>query len=221
MLFSHHDRLNQHGVKNSRELTLGMIAPTIPPVPHWAATAAAAATAQPVLAERQILITQTITSDDSVYTTVVTLGRGDGDTATGASQPQATVAPSSENSTSSTSSGGLTQQQIGIIVGCCVGAVVFLFLVWFCLNMMRRRRIIVKNPPTPEYTETNWSSSYISDMTRPDIAPWTSYYRVRPPLSPQYRAVDPQYQPNTRGPRRHYRYARRERRTSSSESSST
>ncbi|ETS82066.1 hypothetical protein PFICI_07068 [Pestalotiopsis fici W106-1] len=207
-----------------------MIAPTLPPVPRRAATAAAVATAQPYLAERQVLITQTITSGDSVYTTIVTLGHGDGSTATEApgeaSQPQATAAPPSENSSSPASSGGLTQQQIGIIVGCCVGVAVLLFLAWFCLDLARRRKLREKEkPPVPVVGTTgfdNWSFSYISDVTQPEVAAWTQYHRVRPPLHPEYVAVDPRYQsppPPPRTRRNHRRSSRRGHWTSSGSSS--
>lgn len=217
-----------------------MIAPTLPSVPRRAATAAVA-TAQPYLAERQLLVTQTITSDNSVYTTVVTLGRGDGETATEApgeaSQPQATAAPPSENSSSSASSGGLTQQQIGIIVGCCVGVAVLLVLAWICLNCVRHKKLSEKddNDEAPVIRvggfrrADNYNGSYtpdsvidVGDVRQPEVAAWAEYHRVRPPLYPEYRAVDPRFQPpQPPRTRRHHRRASRRGNFTSSESGSS
>ncbi|KAK9772183.1 hypothetical protein SCAR479_11192 [Seiridium cardinale] len=171
-----------HSFLGRETLRPEMIAPTSLPLPCRAATAAAV-TAQPQMVQRQVAITQTLTSSGTVFTTVVTLGRG-------GSATDVPSAPSASVSGSSTS-GGLTQEQIGIIVGCCVGAAVLVVLLWCCLAMARRRRTDDDGSSTEDsYSFTTSESA--SMVTRPSAARWSEYHRVRPPVQPIYRAVVPE-----------------------------
>lgn len=152
----------------------------------------AAPTVQAQLAARQVVITQTITSADTVFTTVVTLGRGgDAATTTTATTARTTtqIVPAATAPTGD-SSGGLTQTQIGIIVGCCVGFAVLAFLAWCCLGLMRKR---AKVSAQSRYDSDDLSfTTYTSaEVTEPRATAWTEYHRVRPPYPPRYRAVSP------------------------------
>ncbi|KAH6657466.1 hypothetical protein BKA67DRAFT_555356 [Truncatella angustata] len=174
-----------------------MIAPTALSLSHRAAV-----TAQPRLAERQIVITQTITSSEIVYTTVVTLGRGGGTTAGSSTSTSTSVPAAPVTPVSAGTSGGLTQAQIGIIVGCCVGAAVLVVLAWCCLACTKRRKF-----PEPSIEDDSSYTTYTTyesaEVTRPSAsaARWSNYYRVRPPYPPRYRAVDPgpRWTTNARG----------------------
>lgn len=153
------------------------------PSPHRAAIGAVV-TAQPQIAQRQVLITQTIRSGDAVFTTVLTLGSS----GTGTDSPSAPAAPASGSSVSS--SGGLTQEQIGIIVGCCVGAAVLVILSWCCLAMVRRRRILDHERSRTIYDTPSIPSSYLtSEISEPSVARWATYHRQRPPVRPEYTAI--------------------------------
>ncbi|KAI0886363.1 uncharacterized protein GGS22DRAFT_160664 [Annulohypoxylon maeteangense] len=81
-----------------------------------------AAEENPDIVKRQVVITQTITYPDSTSTTLVTLDRG--------SPPTSSSTPSW--SAGATSSDGLGQTQIGIIVGCLIGALVLGIVIWCC-----------------------------------------------------------------------------------------
>lgn len=157
---------------------LVMIAPTLVALPYRAATSAVV-TAQPELIRGLVVITQTITNADVVYTTILTLGSG--------GSPAAPAAPVSG---ATSSSSGLTQDQIGIIVGCCVGAVVLVVLAWCILTMIRRKNDRDRQNGTPQ--SYSFTSSYLSsETTTPTVAQWATYHRQRPPVRPEYRAVDP------------------------------
>ncbi|KAI1849060.1 hypothetical protein JX265_011277 [Neoarthrinium moseri] len=178
-----------------------MLAPTL--IPNRAVTVVAV-TAQPELVQRQMVITQTITYPASTLTTVVTLGRGGESTAV----LGATTAPAAPVS-ASTSSQGLTPEQIGIIVGCCVGAAVFVVLLWCCCTAVRRR---------PGSDTSDGDSYYSHDEVRVPVMPepprrmrWPEWRTRPPPVVPTYRAlpIGPRYTANRASARASTTYVRR------------
>ncbi len=136
---------------------------------------------------RQVTLTQTLTNGGTVTTAVVTLDRG---------------APPSETPSSpgreSTSGGGMAPQTIGIIVGCSLGFVV-LVLVIFCYCVAMHRRFGGSDDESEEEGDAS-DSGPMPDMYRgtgevPRVMwqfPWSippptlrpgqmPVYRVRPP----------------------------------------
>jgi hypothetical protein len=143
---------------------------------------------QPPLADRQVVITQTITYPDSTLTAVVTLGNGGSQTNTAAAPP-VSDSPTSTGSApeSSSASGGLSQQQIGIIVGCCVGAAILIVIIWCCVAASRRK----KDSDSLTSYYSYYTSSYFSDITMPRDTRWPAWRSVTPPVVPMYRARPP------------------------------
>ncbi|CAJ2503523.1 Uu.00g109170.m01.CDS01 [Anthostomella pinea] len=135
-------------------------------------------TQQPVL-PRQVVLTQTITYADSTATALVTLdGVG----------PTAAPAPAVHGSAASD---GLTQQQIGIIVGTLIGAVVVGLVIWmFCVA--RRRRQAYIDAYFEGWSESSITSSMIADILPPRRSYWPPFPRsIPPPVVPNYRARVP------------------------------
>ncbi|KAI1399231.1 hypothetical protein F4819DRAFT_465661 [Hypoxylon fuscum] len=133
---------------------------------------------EPSFAKRQVTLTQTITYPDATTTAVVTLDRG--------SPPTSTPAPSWSGGAAS--SDGLQQEQIGIIVGCLVGAAVVGIILWCCCT--RRcgctRYSVYDNPnASVEYFYTPPA------VTQPRSTYWPAFPRsIPPPPTPTYVATD-------------------------------
>ncbi|ORY60665.1 uncharacterized protein BCR38DRAFT_44210 [Pseudomassariella vexata] len=158
-----------------------------------------AVTAQPDVARRQVIITQTITYAQSTLTTVVTLGNGDNDdTATDTPRP---------STGAGSSSGGLTQQQIGIILGCCLGVLVLILVIWFCCAFGRHRAYATSSTSS---SHDSFMSSYISDVDGPPLprpTRWPQWQSIPPPVVPDYRArpLNPRWMANQRASTTHVR----------------
>ncbi|KAK8074034.1 hypothetical protein PG994_004933 [Apiospora phragmitis] len=181
-----------------------MIAPS-PPYP-------VAIAAQPDRIKRQdfIVLTQTIVTPDSTRTAVITLGNGGHPDA----GPVATSAPNdpphppssgaaSTDSSSSSSSGSLSPAQIGIILCCCLGAVLLFVVLWFWLSHMRRLREAQIADNMRSFVNSYY---YISedggldddddgpddpDPARPRRSAWPTWRSIPPPVVPTYTARDP------------------------------
>ncbi|KAI1778771.1 hypothetical protein F4818DRAFT_402427 [Hypoxylon cercidicola] len=130
---------------------------------------------------RQVTLTQIITYPDSTTTAVVTLDRG--------TPPTDTPAPSW--SAGAASSDGLGQTQIGIIVGCCLGAVVLGIVIWCCCT---RRCGCTPYSIYEGEDSTEEVVFYPREMTQV-IQPRRSYYppfprSIPPPATPTYVASD-------------------------------
>ncbi|KAH9897105.1 hypothetical protein F4778DRAFT_244541 [Xylariomycetidae sp. FL2044] len=142
------------------------------------------AVAQPSIIARQVVLTQTITNLGGTTTAVVTLDRG--------SPPTDAPPPPSHGSTDSD---GLTQAQIGIIVGCCLGAVLVALIVWLCCIVTRRRRAyrLYLEAYLDEMGEFTSAASMIT-IPPPRRSYWPPFPRsIPPPPFPSYRArVPPQ-----------------------------
>ncbi|KAI1372446.1 hypothetical protein F4677DRAFT_263013 [Hypoxylon crocopeplum] len=134
---------------------------------------------RPSIMRRQVTLTQTITYPDSTTTAVVTLDRG--------SPP--TDSPPPNWSAGAASSDGLGQQQIGIIVGCCIGAVVVGIIIWCCCTNR------CGCTPYSVY-EDDHSIEYVYpdevvQVPRPPRSYWPRFPRsIPPPPVPTYRARD-------------------------------
>lgn len=172
-----------------------------------------------------IVLTQTIVTPDSTRTAVITLGNGGHPDAGGGGGTVATSAPndpgspppasSSSSGGSSSASAGLSPAQIGIILGCCLGALVLFIALWFCLSNARRRR----EAEIAEIEERSFGSSYYymsgdeSDgggggggagggggparPGRPPPTHWPTHWpwqSIPPPVVPTYTARDPTQQ---------------------------
>ncbi|KAK8098936.1 uncharacterized protein PG998_012177 [Apiospora kogelbergensis] len=115
-----------------------------------------------------VVLTQTIVTPDSTRTAIITLGNGGhtdaGPAATGAPNPP----PSTGSSSGPSKDSGLSPTQIGIILGCCIGALVLLLILWFCLS---RARFIRERIARDEDMRSWPSSSYT--YPRPTRAPMT------------------------------------------------
>ncbi|KAK7972608.1 hypothetical protein PG996_006816 [Apiospora saccharicola] len=143
-----------------------------------------------------IVLTQTIVTPDSTRTAVITLGNGGHPDAGGG-----TIATSAPND---------PPAQIGIILGCCLGALVLFIALWFCLSNARRRR----EQEIAEIEERSFGSSYYymsgedSDgggggggggaggagrPARPAATHWP-WQSIPPPVVPTYTARDPTQQ---------------------------
>ncbi|KAK8102316.1 hypothetical protein PG984_015462 [Apiospora sp. TS-2023a] len=165
-----------------------------------------------------IVLTQTIVTPDSTRTAVITLGNGGHPDAGGGAGAGGTVATSVPNdpytpppaSSSSGGSGsgnnGLSPAQIGIILGCCLGALVLFIALWFCLSNARRRR----EQEIAEIEERSFGSSYYymsgedsdggaggagdtAQPARPAATHWP-WQSIPPPVVPTYTARDPAQQ---------------------------
>ncbi|KAI1102457.1 hypothetical protein F4804DRAFT_265778 [Jackrogersella minutella] len=134
---------------------------------------------QPSIIQRQVTLTQTITSPDSTSTAVVTLDRGG----------PSTSSPAPSWSPGTTSSDGLSQQQIGIIVGCCIGAVVLAIVIWCCCT--NRCGCTPYTVYEEDRSEIIYYADNTVDVTRPQRAYWTKFPRsIPPPVAPNWVATD-------------------------------
>ncbi|KAK7946356.1 uncharacterized protein PG986_010677 [Apiospora aurea] len=153
-----------------------------------------------------VVLTQTIVTPDSTRTAVITLGNGGHPDA----GPAATSAPNDPPSSSGggskdSTAGGLSPGQIGIILGCCLGAVVVFIVLWYCLSNARRRRE-AEMSETPSYDSLDYT--YGSGTTggggggpgQPDVSYWPTWRSIPPPVVPTYTARDPgrQWRPSAR-----------------------
>ncbi|OTA96798.1 hypothetical protein M434DRAFT_27413 [Hypoxylon sp. CO27-5] len=128
---------------------------------------------EPSVEKRQVTLTQTVTYADYTSTAVVTLDRG--------SPPTDSPAPPGWSS-GATSSDGLGQQQIGIIVGCVLGAVVLGIVIWCCCTNR------CGCAPYTVYEEDRSDMSYtIEEIPQPPTSYWP---RFPPPVVPDYVAHD-------------------------------
>ncbi|KAI0101114.1 hypothetical protein F4814DRAFT_105909 [Daldinia grandis] len=133
------------------------------------------------LVRRQVTLTQTITYPDATSTAVVTLDRG--------TPPTDTPAPSWN--AGAASSDGLSQQQIGIIIGCCLGAAVLGIVLWCCCTNRCGCR------PYSVYNNGENDVIYFSDdmeevtIAEPQRSYWPRFPRsISPPATPTYVATD-------------------------------
>ncbi|OTA98243.1 hypothetical protein M426DRAFT_17617 [Hypoxylon sp. CI-4A] len=114
------------------------------------------------------------------FTAVVTLDRG---------IPPTSSATPSDWSAGAASSDGLGQQQIGIIVGCCIGAVVLGIILWCCCTKR------CGCSPYRVYEDEQTSEVYIitddlAEVSQPQRS-WPRFPRsIPPPLVPTYVARD-------------------------------
>ncbi|KAI1212034.1 uncharacterized protein F4807DRAFT_417331 [Annulohypoxylon truncatum] len=133
---------------------------------------------QPDIVKRQVVITQTITSPDSTSTALVTLDRGGPTTTSSAASWSAGAA----------SSDGLGQAQIGIIVGCLLGALVLGIVIWCCCT----KRCGCTRYTAYEGDSTEEVIYYTDDMVgvaRPARA-WPKFPQsIPPPVVPEYVAT--------------------------------
>ncbi|KAI1803943.1 hypothetical protein F4811DRAFT_522283 [Daldinia bambusicola] len=128
---------------------------------------------------RQVTLTQTITYPDATSTAVVTLDRG----------APPTESPAPNWNAGAASSDGLSQQQIGIIVGCCIGAAVLGIVIWCCCTNRCGCR------PYSIYNDGDEDVTYFSDdmeqVAWPERSYWPSFPRsIPPPVIPTYVATD-------------------------------
>ena len=152
-----------------------------------------------------VVLTQTIVTPDSTRTAIITLGNGGhtdaGPAATGAPNPP----PSTGSSSGPSKDSGLSPTQIGIILGCCIGALVLLLILWFCLSRARfiRERIArdedMRSWPSSSYTypPTDQGSDdglQPMDPALPRRRGWPSWRSVPPPVVPIYHARHPSRQ---------------------------
>ncbi|KAI4866507.1 hypothetical protein F4820DRAFT_447046 [Hypoxylon rubiginosum] len=133
------------------------------------------------LGRRQVTLTQIITYPDSTTTAVVTLDRG----------TPPTESPAPGWSAGAASSDGLGQAQIGIIVGCCIGAVVIGIVIWCCCT----RRCGCTPYSVFEREDRSDEVIYYIDETTEVTPPRRSYYppfprSIPPPATPTYLAND-------------------------------
>jgi hypothetical protein len=148
------------------------------------------------LAPRTVTLTQTITNAGVVTTATVTLGRG--------SPPTESPPPPSRGSTDSD---GLGPVQIGIIVGCCLGAFLLIGLVALFI-MIRRRR------DSREYYY-DYDGYYGDGMSEFSSSNPENYWppfpqSIPPPTVPEYTATVPAqrwttYRTGKKGRRSHRR----------------
>ncbi|KAK8005577.1 hypothetical protein PG990_011614 [Apiospora arundinis] len=170
--------------------------------------------AQPDRIKRQdvVVLTQTIVTPDSTRTAVITLGNGGHPDAGGS---VATIAPNSPPSSPPPASSGppkdtgLSPAQIGIILGCCLGAAVLLVILWFCLSRVRIKREFEVNETLERRTwASTYGSSYFTeeeeesrryydnrpnhpDPSVPRRHGWPTWRSIPPPVVPMYRARNP------------------------------
>ncbi|KAI1407527.1 hypothetical protein F5Y13DRAFT_174620 [Hypoxylon sp. FL1857] len=133
---------------------------------------------QPSVERRQVTLTQTITYPDSTSTAVVTLDRG----------APPTDSPAPGWSSGAASSDGLGQQQIGIIVGCVLGAVVLGIVLWCCCTNR-----CGCTPYTVYEDDRSDLSTYeeVTEVPRPARTYWSYFPRsIPPPVVPDYVAND-------------------------------
>ncbi|KAI0107903.1 hypothetical protein F4776DRAFT_413465 [Hypoxylon sp. NC0597] len=131
---------------------------------------------QPSVERRQVTLTQTVTYADHTTTAVVTLDRG--------SPPTDSAAPPGWSS-GAASSDGLGQQQIGIIVGCVLGAVVLGIVIWCCCTKR------CGCAPYTIYEEDRGEMSYYAtDIPRPPRTYPRFPRSIPPPVIPDYVAND-------------------------------
>ncbi|KAI2615414.1 hypothetical protein GGR54DRAFT_642437 [Hypoxylon sp. NC1633] len=130
----------------------------------------------PTVARRQVTLTQTITYPDSTTTAVVTLDRGG----------PPTDSPAPNWSAGAVSSDGLGQQQIGIVVGCCIGAVVLGIIIWCCCTGR------CGCAPYRTYENPHSSDEYFyTEITRPQRTYFPRFPQsIPPPSTPSYTARD-------------------------------
>ncbi|KAI2605439.1 uncharacterized protein GGS25DRAFT_430495 [Hypoxylon fragiforme] len=165
----------------------------------------------PTLVWRQVTLTQTITYPDATTTAIVTLDRGSPPTSSSSSptSPPLTTSttppwPAGASPPSSpSSSDGLSGQQIGIIVGVCVGAFVVGLVLWCCCT--RRcgcTRYSVYSPSNSDnddgerdyYAEVTIQQQQQEQEQAPPTMPmrtaWRFPWSIPPPLVPTYVARD-------------------------------
>ncbi|KAI1445448.1 hypothetical protein F5Y02DRAFT_126171 [Annulohypoxylon stygium] len=151
---------------------------------------------EPEIVRRQVVITQTITSPGYTSTALVTLDRGPTSSSTSAANWSAGAA----------SSDGLGQTQIGIIVGCCIGALVLGIVIWCCCT--KRCGCSRYTAYENEDEEVIYYTGDMVDVARPERA-WKFPRSITPPLEPNYVATAevPGWQASydaARRPRSHY-----------------
>ncbi|KAI0376944.1 hypothetical protein F5Y04DRAFT_285361 [Hypomontagnella monticulosa] len=151
-----------------------------------------AAPERPSVVERQVTLTQTITYPDYTTTAIVTLDRG--------APPTDSPAPSW--SAGAASSDGLGQQQIGIIVGCCIGAALLGVVLWCCCTNRCGCTPVTIYDDSDEYY-----SDEVVEIQRPRGTYWPRFPRsISPPPVPTYIATDPpRWTANEAGNDRFYR----------------
>ncbi|KAI2470720.1 hypothetical protein F4781DRAFT_166516 [Annulohypoxylon bovei var. microspora] len=133
---------------------------------------------QPNIGRRQVIITQTITSPDSTSTALVTLDRG--------GPPTSSPAPSW--SSGAASSDGLGQTQIGIIVGCCIGALVLGIVIWCCCT--KRCGCTRYTVYEDDQVEEVYYPDEMTGVTRPKRS-WPRFPRsIPPPIVEDYVATN-------------------------------
>lgn len=133
----------------------------IAPAPANPAVPAAQPGPDRIKRQEVIVLTQTIVTPDSTRTAVITLGNGGhpgaGAGATSAPDDPFSSAAPPPRASSAGGSTGPSPAQIGIILGCCLGALVLLVALWFCLSTARRRR---EAAVAAEIEEGSFGSSY-------------------------------------------------------------
>ncbi|KAI0172969.1 hypothetical protein GGR52DRAFT_546849 [Hypoxylon sp. FL1284] len=129
---------------------------------------------------RQVTLTQIITYPDSTSTAVVTLDRG---------QPP-TSSPAPNWSAGAASSDGLGQEQIGIIVGCIIGAVVLGIVIWCCCTRRCGCSSYSVSDDGGSRDEVIYEYEQ-ADITQPRKSYWPPFPRsIPPPPTPTYLATD-------------------------------
>ncbi|KAI5860982.1 hypothetical protein GGS23DRAFT_598866 [Durotheca rogersii] len=151
-------------------------------------------------AKRQVTLTQVFTYPDSTSTAIVTLDRSGAATDT-------PTPPSGSAGTAS--SDGLGSQQIGILVGCLVGAFVLGILLWCCCA--RRCRSARSSAYEDRRRKSRYPPYDAAGVTKPEQTYWPYEFpqSIPPPVVPNYVAVDPNprwtaYQETGRSDRYYY-----------------
>lgn len=136
-------------------------------------------TAAPEHGRRQVTLTQIITYPDATTTAVVTLDRG----------TPPTSSPAPDWSAGAASTDGLGQEQIGIIVGCCIGALVLGIVIWCCCT--RRCGCTSYSVYEDDNTEEVVFYPPVDEIPQPRRPYYPPFPRsIPPPPTPNYTAVD-------------------------------
>ncbi|KAI2619799.1 hypothetical protein GGS26DRAFT_595202 [Hypomontagnella submonticulosa] len=149
----------------------------------------------PSVVRRQVTLTQIITYPDSTTTAIVTLDRG----------APPTDSPAPGWSAGAASSDGLGQQQIGIIVGCCIGAALLGVVLWCCCTgRCGCTPFTVYEDDADVYY---YSESDVVEVPRPPRTHLRFPHSLAPPSVPTYVATDmaPQWTANEAANTRMYR----------------